>query len=95
MLTLTEKASSVISTLTDNPELPEGAGLRISSSPENPQNLDLSLSSGPDENDHVIEGAGARVFLEPNASVALDQMELDADVTEQGEVQFQLGPQAA
>lgn len=94
MLTLTEKASSVISALTENPELPDGAGLRISSSPEDPQNLDLALSSGPAEDDQVIEGGGARVFLESTASAALDQMVLDADVTEQGEVQFQLGPQA-
>jgi iron-sulfur cluster assembly protein len=90
MLMLTENATRVIGALVDNPELPDGAGLRIVSAPEG---LSVSPVAGPDESDQIVEEASARVFLEPNAAVVLDDKVLDAQVDDAGQVQFLLGTQ--
>ncbi|HEV7759141.1 MAG TPA: hypothetical protein VGO78_09135 [Acidimicrobiales bacterium] len=90
MLMLTENATRVIGALVDDPELPEGAGLRIVSAPEG---LSVSPVSGPDVDDHVVEEQSARVFLEPDAAIVLDDKVLDAQVDDSGHVQFLLGSQ--
>ena len=53
----------------------------------------MSPASGPDETDEVVEEANARVFLEPQAAVVLDDKVLDAQVDDAGQVQFTLGQQ--
>lgn len=93
MLTLTNNAAAVISSLTANPDLPAGSGLRISADTEDRQNLSLMVAGGPNEEDQVVEDHGARVFLEPNASETLENMVLDAEINESGGVQFFLGAQ--
>jgi len=90
MLMLTESATRVIGALTTNPELPDGAGLRIVSAPEG---LSVSPVAGPGDDDQIVEEAEARVFLEPNAAIALDDKVLDAQVDDSGQVQFTLGQQ--
>ena len=75
-----------------------GAGLRIVSSasePDDPGALQVTAAAGPDENDQVIEAAGARVFLEPQAVAYLDDKVLDAQLDEQGKAHFILGTQDA
>jgi Uncharacterized conserved protein len=80
------------------PQTPDGTGLRIVSSapePEDPGALQVTAAAGPGENDQVIEAAGARVFLEPQAAAYLDDKVLDAQLDEQGKAQFILGIQDA
>ena len=96
MLVLTEAAAEVVKSVTSAPQAPGGAGLRIASSapePESPGALQLTAATGPGENDQVIEAAGARVFLEPQAAIFLEDKILDARVDEQGEAHFSLGMQ--
>jgi Fe-S cluster assembly iron-binding protein IscA len=97
MLVLTEAAAEVVKSVTSTSQAPEGAGLRIASStpePEGPGALQVTATTGPAENDEVVEAAGARVFLEPQAAVYLEDKVLDAEVDEQGTPHFTLGLQA-
>lgn len=97
MLVLTEAAAEVVKSVASTPQAPDGAGLRIESAPsspsEDPGSLRVSAAAGPDVNDQVIEAAGARVFLEPQAAAYLDDKVLDAQVDELGEARFSLGVQ--
>lgn len=94
MLTLTDNAVSVIRTLTSQPEVPDGAGLRIAAdATDNSGGLTLSLATAPQEGDEVLDNSGARLFLEPTAANVLDDKALDADVDEQGKVSFALAQQ--
>jgi Fe-S cluster assembly iron-binding protein IscA len=96
MLLLTEAATEVVKSVTTNPQAPDGAGLRIASAapePGTPGELQLTAAPAPDENDQVVEAAGARVFLEPNAAVYLEDKVLDAQVDEQGNARFSLAIQ--
>ena len=90
MLTLTENASTIVKTLTDQaPE--DDAGLRISSSNEQSTAFAAAVAVEPEPADQVVESGGARLFLEPNAAVALDDKVLDAQVDEGGSVSFAIG----
>ena len=96
MLVLTEAAAEAVKSVTSTPQTPDGMGLRIVSSapqPEDPGALQLAAAADPGENDQVIEAAGARVFLEPQAAAYLEDKVLDAQVDEQGEAHFSLGVQ--
>ncbi|HEY6492619.1 MAG TPA: Fe-S cluster assembly protein HesB [Trebonia sp.] len=96
MLVLTETAAEVVKSVTSNPQAPEAAGLRISSSvpvPESASALQLEAVPGPAEDDQVLEAAGALVFVAPQAVVFLDDKVLDAQVDEAGGARFSLGVQ--
>ena len=98
MLVLTEAAAEVVKSVISTPQTPAETGLRIASSapePEDPGALQLTAAAGPDENDQVIEAAGARVFVEPQAAAYLDDKVLDAQLDEQGTARFTLGTQDA
>jgi len=41
----------------------------------------------------VVESAGARVFVDPEAAAALDDKALDAQVNEQGDLAFRISEQ--
>ena len=99
MLALTESAVSAIRNLTDQPAVPEGSGLRIatgtvppnaSTDNEQPASraLTLAIQTEPQDGDQVLDAAGARLFLEPDAAAYLDDKALDASVDESGAVQF-------
>ncbi len=89
MLVLTENATSAIRALVDSPELPEGAGLRITTtSADGDQDLILSAAPTPEAGDQVVETRGARVFLESGAAAALESEVLDAEVDQHGSVKF-------
>ncbi|WP_314139761.1 Fe-S cluster assembly protein HesB [uncultured Plantibacter sp.] len=103
MLTLTENAGRVVKTLAENApltpglvvpddasSLTHGAGLRISSSSDD-NNFEVTMTATPHEADQVIESAGATVFLEESAAIALSDAVLDAQIDEQGGVRFALG----
>lgn len=92
MLAVTENATSVIQQLTDRPELPDGAGLRISTAADAP-NLTVAPAGTPEEGDQVVESGGARVFLESEAAAMLDDKVLDARVNDAGGVEFLVAAQ--
>lgn len=94
MLTLTNNAALVITSITDRPEVPDGSGIRIAADVDDLNSLELAVAPTPTDGDKVVEERGARVFLEPNASTMLDDMVLDADVDDQGQAQFFLAAQA-
>lgn len=94
MLTLTENASTLIKTLTEQTAVAETAGLRISAGADAAQ-LSVDLTPAPEPTDKVIESEGARVFLEENAALALDDKVLDAHMDDEGAVRFQIDAQMA
>jgi Fe-S cluster assembly iron-binding protein IscA len=96
MLVLTEAAAKVVKSVTSVPQAPRAAGLRISSSVQDPESasaLQVEAVSGPGESDQVLEAAGARVYVEPQAAVFLDDKVLDAQVDGQGNPRFSLAAQ--
>ncbi|AYG05048.1 Fe-S cluster assembly protein HesB [Gryllotalpicola protaetiae] len=94
MLTLTENASTVVKTLASRGGTSEEAGLRISSAAPESREYAVEVAPQPADSDTVIEADGARVFLEPNAAISLDDKILDADVSEQGNVRFSIAEAA-
>jgi Fe-S cluster assembly iron-binding protein IscA len=92
MLTMTDNAVAAIRSLTGQPEVPDGAGLRIATDPT-AGSLQLSLAPAPQEGDQVVDSSGARLFLDNDAAALLDDKALDASVDEQGTVQFALAEQ--
>lgn len=84
MLTLTDHAQTAVRALTQDPQAPEGAGLRIL--PGN-EGLDLMLVTEPVDGDALIDLEGARVFVESQVAQLLDEQTLDAQV-EDGQVSF-------
>lgn len=92
MLTLTDNAVAVIRSLTEQPQVPDGAGLRIATDPSAGA-LTLSLAPEPVEGDQVVNESGARLFLESSAAELLDDKALDAAVDPSGSVQFAVAEQ--
>jgi Fe-S cluster assembly iron-binding protein IscA len=92
VLTLTENASTVVKTLTDQTE-GDQAGLRISQDAPDSPALHVIPSEAPQPGDQVLEEDGARVFLEETAAVTLDDKILDAQVDDRGGVQFTIAAQ--
>jgi len=94
VLTLTENATSVIKTITESQQQPEGSGLRIVQQGAGQEaELALTMATAPEPGDQVVEEEGARVFLEETAAHTLEDKILDAQVDESGGVQFALGIQ--
>ena len=77
MLTLTNHAQDAVRALTQDPQAPESAGLRIASSTEG---LELMVVAEPQPGDALIDDQGARVFVEAQAAHLLDEQTLDAQV---------------
>jgi hypothetical protein len=101
VLAITPDAAQAISGIISTSELPEGAGLRITSeviavdagegeSGETRTDLRLSLAERPQEGDQVA--GGGQVFIEPGTAWMLDDKLLDAEVSGD-EVQFGLRDQ--
>jgi iron-sulfur cluster assembly protein len=87
VLILTETATSEIRNIIADPEVPEGCGLRIANDPS-AGGLTLTLATAPAEDDKVLDEDGARVFLEPQAAVMLDDKALDAAKDTDGQLRF-------
>jgi Fe-S cluster assembly iron-binding protein IscA len=77
VLTLTHHAQDAVRTLTQDPQAPETAGLRIATGTEG---LELMVVAEPAPGDALIDDGGARVFVEPQAAQLLDEQTLDAQV---------------
>lgn len=93
MLTLTENAQSVITGIVDGAQAPQTGGIRISQDVEGP-GLHVAVAHQPEAEDQVVESAGAKVFLDPQAAIVLDDKILDASAQPDGRVDFAIGQQA-
>ena len=92
MLTLTDQATDVVKTITEQTTEGETAGLRISQQESDPNALGLTPVENPQPGDQGLESDGARLFLDATAAIVLDNEVLDAQVDEAGTVQFGIGP---
>jgi iron-sulfur cluster assembly protein len=92
MLAVTENAVEVIRDLTSQESVPDGSGLRIAADPDAGA-LTLSLVPGPEAGDHVVDAAGARLFLDTDAAMLLDDKALDVAVDDAGAIAFAVSDQ--
>ena len=90
MLTLTDNASTAVKSLTDRTVTTDTGGLRISAAAENPSSFNVAVAPQPEPADEVVESAGARVFLDEAASLAVGDKVLDAQVDGEGALRFAL-----
>jgi len=96
MLAVTQEAASAIDGILARPELPDEAGVRITTeigvAEEGAPRTELRLAvvEQPDASDQVLDDAP--VFLEPEAAALLEDKVLDADVAGD-EVHFNLKEQ--
>ena len=90
MLTLTDTATTVVKSIVDKAPQSDAAGLRIHGDSADATNFNVAIVAAAEPGDSVVEADGARVFLEPNASLALDDKVLDAEVSDSGAVTFAL-----
>ncbi|CCG01856.1 hypothetical protein [Blastococcus saxobsidens] len=94
MLTLTTNAATTIRTLVEGSEVPDAGGLRIAKEP-GAGALTLSLAALPAEDDQILDASGARLFLDPEAAVMLDDKTLDAGADAEGRLTFGIAEQGA
>jgi iron-sulfur cluster assembly protein len=78
VLTISPAASDAIKELVAASELPENAGIRISSRAAGPGSFELMLVPEAGEADEVVEERGATVFLEDDVAELLEHKTLDA-----------------
>lgn len=95
MLTLTENASTVVKTIVDQSGSAQEAGIRISQDTPDSPALNVITAEAPQPGDQVVEEDGARVFLEETAALTLDDKILDAQVADNGGVQFTIAQQTS
>jgi len=89
---VTENAVTEIRNLTDQPQVPEGGGVRIATDPI-AGSLTLSLAATPAEDDMVLDADGARLFLDSSVTTLLDDKTLDVVTDPSGHVQFAVAEQ--
>ncbi|MEV4536571.1 adhesin [Asanoa sp. NPDC049518] len=92
MLTITDQALAAICALLAQDDVPQGAGLRISTDPH--RRLRLTFTPRPDVGDSVVDRAGARVFLDAETALTLRDRTLDAEADRVGRVRFAVCPQS-
>jgi iron-sulfur cluster assembly protein len=92
VLTLTENASTIVRDIAAQQSGEQHAGLRISSD-EPAQGLVVTAAQQPHPDDQTVAKDGALVYLDPAATLQLDDQVLDASVDDDGRVQFVLAPQ--
>ena len=95
MLTITTEAADAIKEIVVANDLPEGSGLRITAAEDGDEvSLELDFADGPQDEDDVVEAAGARVFLDETAATVLGNVELS--VTPHGDhVHFEFNDRGA
>ncbi len=99
MLTLTENADAVVTTIVGREDASADAGLRIQTAegqgPNGEARFAVHVVPSPEPADVVVEGSASRVFLEDAAAEVLADKVLDAGVDDQGAVSFTILPQPA
>lgn len=91
MLTLTDNASTIVNTITE--QIPDASGLRITTEQGDQPSFEVAPADTAAPGDQVVEQDGATIYLDETASQQLDDKILDAAVDEGGGVQFALGVQ--
>lgn len=96
MLAISDTAAEAIKGIVANPELREGAGLRIATQggESSAGALEVSVAEEPAATDQVVDEGGARVFVEADAVEMLDDKLLDAQI-DGSRVGFMLSEQQA
>ncbi|MCU1638747.1 MAG: hypothetical protein JWL94_1394 [Microbacteriaceae bacterium] len=87
-LTLTETASTVVKAIAEQSVDSAAGGVRISGSEAGTADFDITVVPDAETNDTIVENDGARVFLDPRAAETLAEAVLDAQVSDDGAVQF-------
>lgn len=99
MLTLTDNASTIVTTLVSRQTDAPDAGLRIHSTQPSDADegarLAVLVAAAPEPQDQLLEVSGTRLFLDESAAAALDDKILDAGVDDEGSVSFAVLPQVA
>lgn len=99
MLTLTDNASAIVTTLVSRQTDAPAAGLRIHSTKapdaQGGARLAVLVTPDPEPHDQIVETSGTRLFLDEFAVAALDDKILDAGVDDEGAVSFAVLPQVA
>lgn len=99
MLTLTDNAAAIVTTLVSRQSDEPDAGLRIHSTatetPNGDARLAVLVTAAPEPADQVVEVSGTRLFLDEAAMIALEDKTLDAGVDGEGSVSFAVLPQVA
>jgi Fe-S cluster assembly iron-binding protein IscA len=99
VLTLTDNASAIVTTLVSRQTDAPDAGLRIHSTEpqgaEGGARLAVLVAADPEPQDQIVEISGTRLFLDESAVAALDDKILDAGVDDEGSVSFAVMPQVA
>lgn len=95
MLKLTDTATLVVKEIVERSGGPEGTGLRINAEDPAGTEFAVEIVPTPEERDAIVEQAGARVYLGENAAVALSDKTLDASVSPDGHVEFDVLQQEA
>jgi iron-sulfur cluster assembly protein len=93
MLQLSNNAATAIRNLVERPDLAEVSGLRLTGDEAGSGRLSVTTADLPEEGDQVVEDQGARVYLEPDVAMMLDDKVLDATVDDQGRISFLIGAQ--
>ncbi|KHL13188.1 Fe-S cluster assembly iron-binding protein IscA [Mumia flava] len=91
MLTLTENASQIVTALVADQTESSDAGLRISGPTDD--GFAITAVTGAEPGDQVVAEGDAKVYVDQTAAMMLDDKVLDAQVTDQGGVQFALAEQ--
>jgi Fe-S cluster assembly iron-binding protein IscA len=96
MLTVTPAAAAAVATLLENPDLPEGASVRLQRGVDvaGGSAVGIAIVSGPEPDDEAVPAVEDRdVFLAPDVAELLDDQVLDAQIEEE-QVSFTLRPQS-
>ena len=95
MLSLTTAAADAIKDIVTTNDLPAGSGLRITAEEDgNEVSIELDFSESPEDEDDVVEAAGARVFLGVTAADVLTKGVL-AVTAHRGHVHFEFNERGA
>ena len=93
MLTITDSAGTIVSDLvTRSVPTTDTGGIRIAAQDDR---FGVSVAEAPASGDVVVANGTARVFLEPVVAEVLDDKVLDAEVSDDGAVQFVIAAQPA
>lgn len=81
MLTMTDRAATVIADILENAQAGPDGGVRISGSaqPSGQASLEFTLTPEPVEGDEVVRERDAVVYLDEIANAVLDDKELDVE----------------
>ncbi len=84
---ITPQALIVVQSVTTHPTFDSASGLRIAQQTDRSAPLAVDVVPGPQPEDHVVEAAKGRLFLDPEAVRRIGRGRLDV-TTQHGRVQF-------